>query len=64
MFSDGISILIGSAVDVGAIPAPRPWDALTQRCLQAAQRSMQTPARFMSLSGRLKDPQGYAQLQR
>lgn len=64
MFSDGISILIGSAVDVGAIPAPRPWDALTERCARDAQRSLQAPARFMSLSRRLKDPQGYAQLQR
>ena len=64
MFSRDISILTGSAVDVGAIPAPRPWDALTDRCAQAALRSLQAPARFMPLSERLKEPERYAELQR
>ena len=64
MFVNGISILTGSAVDVGAIPAPRPWDALADRCAQAALRALQAPARFMSLSERLKEPERYAELQR
>ena len=63
MFSRGISILTGSAVDVGAIPAPRPWDALTERCAQDALRALQAPAHFMPLSQRLKEPGRYGEIQ-
>ena len=64
MFVRGISILTGSAVDVGNIPVPRPWDALADRCAQAALRAMQAEAQFMPLSARLQEPERYTRIQR
>ncbi len=64
MFAKGISILTSSAVDAGNIPAPRPSDLIADRCAQEALRSMQAGDRFMSLSQRLQDPDGYALLQK
>lgn len=64
MFVKGIPILTGSAVDVGNISVPRPWDPLSDRCAQAALRAMQAQAQFMSLSARLQEPERYACIQR
>ena len=64
MFARGISILTGSAVDPGNIPVPRPSDLLTDRCNQAALRSLQAEAEFMPPSERAREPERYARIQR
>ena len=63
MFARGISILISSSLDAGNIPAPRPSDSLAEKCAQDALRAIQTDARFMPLSQRMQDPDGYAAIQ-
>lgn len=64
MFARGISILLSSAMDVGNLPFPRPWDGVADACARAAMRAMQREAQFMPLSQRLRDSEGYARLQR
>lgn len=64
MFVRGISILVSSAVDVGNIPAPRPWDGLSAACAQAALRALQAEAEFLPLSARLAHPEAYRKIQR
>ena len=63
MFARGISILIGSNVDAGNIPSPRPHDAYADRCAQAALRAMQAENETMPLSERTAKPDAYARLQ-
>ncbi len=64
MFVRGISILSSSAVDVGNISVPRPWDAWEDACIQGAMRAMQWEAEFMPLSKRLEEPERYRRIQR
>lgn len=64
MFARGISILISSSLDVGNIPAPRPYDGLADKCGRAAMRALQAPLRFMSPTARRDEPEQWAQLQR
>ena len=63
MFARGISALIGSNVDAGNIPSPRPHDAYADRCAQAALRAMQAENSTMTLSERRANPELYARLQ-
>ena len=63
MFARGISALIGSNVDAGNIPSPRPHDAYADRCAQAALRAMQAENGTMTLSERMANPELYARLQ-
>lgn len=63
MFARGISILVASNVDAGNIPSPRPYDALADRCAQAALRAMQAENDSMTLSERAAQPDRYARLQ-
>lgn len=64
MFARGISILIGSAVDPGNIPVPRPSDVLADRCSQAAVRALQAQPEYLSPLERMEDPETYAKIQR
>ncbi len=64
MFTRGIPVLCGSAVDVGNIPAPRPWDMLVERCGREAMRAMEAPLRYMPLSERIAQGERWAQIQR
>lgn len=64
MFVRGISILISSAVDTGNLPAPRPADALAERCGQEAMRALQSEAEYMPVSQRIQDPDRHARMQR
>ena len=64
MFARGISILISSSLDVGNIPAPRPYDALADKCGQAAMRALQTPLQFMPPSDRSQQSERWARVQR
>lgn len=64
MFSKGISTLIGSNVDVGNIPSPRPHDDYADRCAQAALRAMQAENADMTLSERIANPSVYARLRK
>ena len=64
MFTRGISILTSSSLDVGNIPAPRLWDALSEQCGRDAMRAMQSPLQFIPPSVRAKEPERWAQAQR
>lgn len=64
MFARGISILIGSNVDAGNIPSPRPHDDFADRCAQAALRAMQSEKSDMPLSERMANPALYARIQK
>ena len=64
MFARGISILTSSSLDVGNIPAPRPYDALAEKCGQDAMRAMQAPLQFMPPSAQMREPERWAKLQR
>ena len=64
MFARGISILIGSIVDPRNIPLPRPSDDLSDRCAQAALRALQARPELLSPLERMRDPEGYARIQR
>lgn len=64
MFSRGISTLIGSNVDAGNIPSPRPHDAYADRCAQTALRAMQAENGTMTLSERMAKPELYARMQK
>ena len=64
MFARGIAVLISSSLDVGNIPAPRPYDALADRCGQAAMRALQAPLQFMPPSERSERPDYWARIQR
>lgn len=50
-------------MDVGNIPAPRPWDALEARCAQSALQAVQAELEFMPVSQRLIEPERYVALQ-
>ena len=63
MFARGISTLIGSNVDAGNIPSPRPHDAYADRCAQAALRAMQAENGSMPISERIAAPDRYARMQ-
>ena len=64
MFARGIAILTSSSLDVGNIPAPRPYDALAESCGRAAMRALQAPLQFMPPSARAEDPARWARIQR
>ena len=64
MFARGISILIGSAVDPGNIPVPRPSDHLVDRCAQAAMRALQARPEYLSPLERMDKPEAWAAVQR
>ena len=64
MLARGISILISSSLDVGNIPAPRPYEALADACGRAAMRALQAPLRFMPPSERSQQPERWARIQR
>ena len=64
MFARGISILTSSSLDVGNIPAPRPYDALTEKCGQDAMRALQASLQFMTPSNQAAEPERWARLQR
>ena len=64
MFARGISVLISSSLDAGNLPAPRPSDALAEKCAQDALRAIQSDEQFMPLSRRLQDADGYARIQK
>lgn len=64
MFIRGLTILASSAMDVGNIPAPRPWDALEAALLrQSALQAVQAELEFMPVSQRLIEPERYVALQ-
>lgn len=63
MFVKATAILLGTSLDIGNIPAPRPGDAVADALSQAALRAMQAEMRFMSLSERLHEPERYRELQ-
>lgn len=64
MFAKGISILIGSAVDPGNIPIPRPSDELAEGCAQAAMQALQAGCEYLSPLERMEKPELWLSVQR